>query len=87
MVWEVRRALPSVPIFGIGGIETVEHVLEFLIAGANAVQVGTANFRDPGVSGRLVRDLELWCERHGVARVADLAGTLKTRPRPEKAYA
>ena len=50
MVWEVRKALPNVPIFGIGGIETVEHVLEFLIAGANAVQVGTANFRDPGVS-------------------------------------
>ena len=86
MVWEVRRALPNVPIFGIGGIETVEHVLEFLIAGANAVQVGTANFRDPGVCGRLVRDLALWCDRHGVARVAELSGTLKTRPRPEKAY-
>jgi len=86
MVWEVRKALPGVPIFGIGGIETVEHVLEFLVAGANAVQVGTANFRDPGVSGRLVRDLAAWCERHGVARVADLSGTLKTRPRPEKVY-
>lgn len=86
MVWEVRRALPHVPVFGIGGIETVEHVLEFLIAGADAVQVGTANFRDPGVSGRLVDDLARWCERHGVARVAELTGTLKTRPRPEKAY-
>jgi dihydroorotate dehydrogenase (NAD+) catalytic subunit len=86
-VWEVRKALPNVPIFGIGGIETVEHVLEFLIAGANAVQVGTANFRDPGLSGRLVRDLARWCERRGVARVAELSGTLKTRPRPEKVYA
>ncbi len=87
MVWEVRRALPHVPIFGIGGIESVEHVLEFLIAGANAVQVGTANFREPGISGRLVRDLARWCDRRGVARVADLTGTLRTRPRPEKVYA
>jgi len=87
MVWEVRRALPHVPIFGIGGVETVEHVVEFLIAGANAVQVGTASFRDPGVSGHLVRDLARWCERRGIERVADLTGTLKTRPRPEKAYA
>ena len=86
MVWEVRKALPHVPIFGIGGIETAEHVVEFLIAGANAVQVGTASFRDPGISGRLVRDLAGWCERHGVERVSDLTGTLKTRPRPEKAY-
>ena len=84
MVWEVRRALPAIPIFGIGGIETVEHVLEFLIAGANAVQVGTANFRDPGVSGRLVRDLGLWCERHGVARVADLSGLPFLREVPLK---
>ncbi|MCL4807836.1 MAG: dihydroorotate dehydrogenase, partial [Thermoanaerobaculia bacterium] len=74
-------------LVGIGGLETDEHVLEFLIAGATAVQVGTANFRDPGVSGRLVRDLALWCEQHGVTRVAELTGTLKTRPRPEKAYA
>ena len=87
MVWEVRRALPHVPIFGIGGIESAEHVVEFLIAGANAVQVGTASFRDPGVSGRLVRDVARWCERHGVAKVSDLTGTLETRPRPEKVYA
>jgi len=87
MVWEVRKALPKVPIFGIGGIETVEHVVEFLIAGANAVQVGTANFRDPSVSGRLVVDLARWCAAHGVHRVSDLSGTLKTRPRPEHTFA
>ena len=72
MVWEVRKALPHVPIFGMGGIESLENVLEFLIAGANAVQVGTANFRDPGVSGRLVTELEAWCEEQGVKRVCDL---------------
>ncbi|MBL8115440.1 MAG: dihydroorotate dehydrogenase [Acidobacteria bacterium] len=87
MVWEVRRALPNVPLFGMGGIETVENVLEFLVAGATAVQVGTANFRDPFVSGRLVKELAAWCDRHGVDRVADLVGTLKTRPRPEHTFA
>jgi dihydroorotate dehydrogenase (NAD+) catalytic subunit len=87
MVWEVRKALPSVPIFGMGGIESVENVVEFLIAGANAVQVGTANFRDPSVSGRLVKELAGWCAAHGVARVSDLVGTLKTRPRPEHRFA
>ena len=83
MVWEVRKALPKVPIFGMGGIETVEHVVEFLIAGANAIQVGTANFRDPSLAGRLVTELSAWCSDHGVARVSDLVGTLKTRPRPD----
>ena len=68
-------------------VSGVEHVLEFLIAGANAVQVGTASFRDPGVSGRLIRDLALWCDGHGVARASELTATLKTRPRPEKVYA
>jgi dihydroorotate dehydrogenase (NAD+) catalytic subunit len=87
MVWEVRRALPEVPLFGIGGIESVENVLEFLIAGANAVQVGTASFRDPSVSGRLVGELRAWCDAHGVARVSELVGTLKTRPRPDHTYA
>jgi dihydroorotate dehydrogenase (NAD+) catalytic subunit len=86
MVWEVRKALPKVPIFGMGGIETVEHVVEFLIAGANAVQVGTANFRDPSLAVRLVGELRAWCEAHGVARVSDLTGTLRTRPRPEHTF-
>ena len=87
MVWEVRRALPQVPIFGMGGIESLEHVLEFLIAGANAVQIGTANFRDPGVSGRLVTELAEWCAENGIARVSELTGTLQTRPRPDHRYA
>ena len=87
MVWEVRKALPKVPIFGMGGIESVEHVVEFLIAGANAVQVGTANFRDPSLAVRLVGELAAWCDAHGVARVSDLTGTLKTRPRPDHFYA
>jgi len=87
MVWEVRTALPKIPIFGMGGIETVEHVVEFLIAGANAVQIGTANFRDPSLAGRLVGELAAWCESHGVARVSDLVGTLRTRPRKDHSFA
>jgi dihydroorotate dehydrogenase (NAD+) catalytic subunit len=87
MVWEVKRALPQVPIIGMGGIESVENVLEFLVAGASTVQVGTANFRDPSISGRLVDELEAWCEERGIARVTELVGTLKTRPRPDHTYA
>ena len=87
MVWEVRKALPKVPIFGMGGIETVENVVEFLVAGANAVQVGTANFRDPSLAGRLVGELEAWCAERGVARVSDLVGTLRTRPREDHTFA
>lgn len=87
MVWEVRKALPKVPIFGMGGIETVENVVEFLVAGANAVQVGTANFRDPSLAGRLVGELAAWCEAHGVTRVSDLVGTLRTRPREDHRFA
>ncbi len=87
MVWEVRKALPRIPIFGMGGIETVENVVEFLVAGANAVQVGTANFRDPSLAGRLVGELAEWCAERKIARVSDLVGTLKTRPREDHRFA
>ena len=87
MVWEVRKALPKIPIFGMGGIETVENVVEFLVAGANAVQVGTANFRDPSLAGRLVGELAEWCAERKIARVSDLVGTLKTRPREDHRFA
>jgi dihydroorotate dehydrogenase (NAD+) catalytic subunit len=87
MVWEVRKALPKIPIFGMGGIETVENVIEFLVAGANAVQVGTANFRDPSLAGRLVREVEAWCAERKIARVSDLVGTLRTRPREDHRFA
>ena len=62
MVYQVAQALPGVPLMGIGGIAELSDVLEFLAAGATAVQVGTANFKDPGVSGRLVTELAAYCE-------------------------
>lgn len=65
MVYQVHKAMPDVPLMGIGGISDLSDVLEFLAAGATAVQVGTANFKDPGVSGRLVDELAAYCERRG----------------------
>lgn len=66
MVFQVARALPGVPLMGIGGISDLSDVLEFLAAGATAVQVGTANFKEPGVSGRLVAELEAYCAARGL---------------------
>ena len=62
MVYQVHRAMPDVPLMGIGGIAGLSDVLEFLAAGATAIQVGTANFKDPGVSDRLVDELAAYCE-------------------------
>jgi len=73
MVYQLHRALPDVPIWGIGGIAELSDVLEFLAAGATAVQVGTANFRDPGVSQRLVEELDSYCNDRGIA-ARDLVG-------------
>ncbi len=73
MVYQVHKALPDVPIMGIGGIADLSDVLEFLAAGATAVQVGTANFKDPGVSGRLVDELAAYCERRKTT-VSQLVG-------------
>lgn len=73
MVYQVHKAMPDVPIMGIGGIADLSDVLEFLAAGATAVQVGTANFKDPGVSGRLVDELGAYCERKSTS-VLELVG-------------
>ena len=77
MVWDVHKALPDVPLVGIGGIETGRDAVEFLLAGASAVQVGTAIFRDPAALLRIVAELELFCNEHGVADVTSLIGGLQ----------
>ena len=74
--WRVRNAV-RVPILGAGGIQQASDVLQFLIAGASAVAIGTAALADPKLPTRIVRDLERWCERHRVARLSDLVGTLE----------
>jgi dihydroorotate dehydrogenase (NAD+) catalytic subunit len=76
VVWQVARAV-KVPIIGVGGIQSIDDVMEFLVAGATAVQVGTANFYDPGLAGRLVDELDRVVAAEGVESVADLVGTLK----------
>jgi dihydroorotate dehydrogenase (NAD+) catalytic subunit len=77
MVWEVARALPGLPIIGIGGIATADDALEFLVAGATAVQVGTATFYDPTASERLLDDLTLKLIEVGVPAVRSIVGTLR----------
>jgi dihydroorotate dehydrogenase (NAD+) catalytic subunit len=76
MVYETARAV-SIPILGMGGIVTAEDAVEFLLAGATAVEVGTASYADPRAVERLVRGLESWCRGHQVERVASLTGALE----------
>ena len=82
MVWEAARAV-GIPIIGLGGITTPEDAVEFLLAGATAVQVGTASFADPRAVERIAKGLEAWCQRHHIDRVAELIGTLDVA-KPEK---
>jgi len=74
--WKVRNVVP-VPIIGLGGIGSAEHALQYLIAGATLVAVGTAALADPRVPEKIVRDLAAWCALHDVQRLADLVGTLE----------
>jgi dihydroorotate dehydrogenase (NAD+) catalytic subunit len=76
-VFDVSRALPGTPVIGTGGVATGVDAVEMLLAGASAVGVGTATFRDPRAPERIARQLARWCARHGVARVADLVGALE----------
>jgi dihydroorotate dehydrogenase (NAD+) catalytic subunit len=68
-VYDCRKAFPTIPIIGVGGITRGEHVVEFMMAGANAVQIGTASFYDPGAGVRILRDLKDWCRRHSMSDV------------------
>ena len=76
MVWQVSQAV-RVPIIGMGGIMSAKDALEFIIAGASAVQVGTANFVDPDISVKVVSGIAEYVERHGTT-VKDLVGSLTT---------
>jgi dihydroorotate dehydrogenase (NAD+) catalytic subunit len=85
MVYECRQRV-KIPIIGIGGIADARDVLEFMIAGANAVQVGTANFVDPFIWSKLLEGLRDYMDRHQIARLDEIVGTLRlvdSRPRTE----
>lgn len=75
MVWQVSKAV-DIPVVGLGGIRSAADALEFIMAGASAVQVGTANFIDPSVTMQIIDGLTDYCERHGVDKITELRGII-----------
>lgn len=75
MTYEASQAV-QIPVIGMGGITCAEDAIEFLMAGATAVQVGTANFTDPYAMPKIIQDLNDWCDRHNIKNVSELTGTL-----------
>jgi dihydroorotate dehydrogenase (NAD+) catalytic subunit len=73
-VYDVHEAAPGLPIVGVGGACSGTDVVEFLLAGACAVEVGTATFADPRAPRRILSEFHQWCDRHGVTEVAELIG-------------
>jgi dihydroorotate dehydrogenase (NAD+) catalytic subunit len=76
-VHDVHTARPDAAIVGVGGVTRAEDAVELLLAGASAVQIGTATFRDPRAPGRILRELETWCRRHKIRRLTDLIGAVQ----------
>ncbi len=75
MVWQVKKAV-KIPVIGLGGIMNASDAIEFMLAGASAIQVGTANFIDPGISVKIVEGITEWCQRQGVREVASIVGEI-----------
>ena len=75
MVWQVSKAV-KIPVIGLGGISSATDAIEFLLAGASAIQIGTANFIDPAISAKVAKGIVEYCERHGVEDVNELIGGL-----------
>ena len=73
-VYDVYQSLGPVPIIGVGGITKAEHAVEFLAAGASAVQVGSAHFADPKASRRVLRGLQKWCRKHEITSLRSIIG-------------
>jgi dihydroorotate dehydrogenase (NAD+) catalytic subunit len=83
MVYECHQAV-RIPVIGMGGIASATDAIEFMLAGATAVQVGTANFVDPFIWPKLVSGIEDYLRRHGLTRVSDLVGAIDTRAREQE---
>ena len=76
MVWQTAKAV-KIPVIGLGGICSSTDAIEFLLAGASAIQIGTANFIDPSISEKVVDGIQEYLERHGFASVQDIIGALE----------
>ena len=76
MVWQVAKAV-KIPVIGLGGISSATDAIEFLLAGASAIEIGTANFIDPTITVKVAQGIVEYCERHGIKNVSDLTGALE----------
>jgi dihydroorotate dehydrogenase (NAD+) catalytic subunit len=75
MVWQVARAV-KIPVVGLGGIMTAEDAIEFMMCGASAIEIGTANFIDPAVTIKVRNGIDQWLDRHGITDVNDIVGCI-----------
>jgi dihydroorotate dehydrogenase (NAD+) catalytic subunit len=82
MVYQTAREV-SIPIIGLGGVCKAEDVVEYMLAGASAVGVGYASFRNPSAMPAIIDDLEKWCESRGIERVSELIGAMVEEPRAD----
>jgi dihydroorotate dehydrogenase (NAD+) catalytic subunit len=76
MVYEAAQAV-KVPVIGIGGVTTPADIIEFMLAGATAVEVGTASFWDPCATEKIVDGLQTWCLEHRVGKISELVGGVR----------
>ncbi len=75
MVWQVSKAV-KIPVIGLGGISSATDAIEFMLAGASAIEIGTANFIDPAITVKIAQGIVEYCERHGFKNVSDLTGAM-----------
>ncbi len=81
MVWQTAKAV-KIPVVGLGGISNTADAIEFLLAGASAIQVGTYNFIDPAISAKIAAGIVDYCNRHGFSNVKDLIGAINGDEKP-----
>ena len=75
MVWQVAKAV-GIPVVGLGGISSAKDAIEFLMAGATAIEIGTANFLDPAISIKVRDGIDAWLDAHGCQSVEDIIGVV-----------
>ena len=76
MVWQVAKAV-GIPVIGLGGISSATDAIEFIMAGATAIEIGTANFIDPAITLKVRDGINDWLDRHGCSSVSEIVGSLK----------